>query len=128
MERRTEYSISEAGFVPQHTILDKAVVPSIPFSPNKKIIIITGILLGVVISLVILILKYVLKNTISTIDEITKHANSAVGVLGSVPIYSREIPVSQLVINRDPKSIISESLLLFQVKERHFAHLILVVL
>lgn len=109
MERRTEYSISEAGFVPQHTILDKAVVPSVPFSPNKKIIIITGILLGVVISLVILILKYVLKNTISTIDEITKHANSAVGVLGSVPIYSREIPVSQLVINRDPKSIISES-------------------
>ncbi|MGE0561505.1 MAG: polysaccharide biosynthesis tyrosine autokinase [Flavobacteriales bacterium] len=109
MERRTEYSISEAGFVPQHTILDKAVVPGVPFSPNKKIIIITGILLGVVISLVILILKYILKNTISTIDEITKHANSAVGVLGSIPIYSREIPISQLVINRDPKSIISES-------------------
>lgn len=109
MERRTEYSISEAGFVPQHTILDKAFVPGLPFSPNKKIIITTGILLGVVISLIILILRYVLKNTITSIDEITKHANSAVGILGSVPIYSREIPVSQLVINRDPKSIISES-------------------
>lgn len=109
MEKRTEYSISEAGFVPQHTILDKAVVPSIPFSPKKKIIIITGILFGILVSLAILILKYVLKNTISTIDEIRKHANSAVSVLGSVPVYSREIPVSQLVINRDPKSIISES-------------------
>lgn len=109
MERRTEYSISEAGFVPQHTILDKAAVPGLPFSPNKKIIITTGILLGIVISLIILILRYILKNTITSIDEITKHANAAVGILGSVPIYSREIPVSQLVINRDPKSIISES-------------------
>ena len=109
MERRTEYSISEAGFVPQHTILDKAFVPSLPFSPNKKIIITTGVLLGIVISLIILILRYVLKNTITSIDEITKHANSAVSILGSIPIYNREIPVSQLVINKDPKSIISES-------------------
>jgi capsular exopolysaccharide synthesis family protein len=109
MERRTEYSISEAGFVPQHTILDKAAVPGLPFSPNKKIIITTGILLGIVISLIILILRYILKNTITSIDEITKYANAAVGILGSVPIYSREIPVSHLVINRDPKSIISES-------------------
>lgn len=109
MERRTEYSISEAGFVPQHTILDKASVPSVPFSPNKKMIITTAILLGIVISLVILILRYVLKNTIASVDEITKYANSSVGILGSVPIYSREIPVSQLVINKDPKSIISES-------------------
>lgn len=109
MEKRTEYSISEAGFVPQHTILDKALVPSTPFSPNKKVIIATGILLGVVISIVILIFKYILKNTISSIDEITKHANSIIGTLGTVPIYHKDIPNSQLVINRDPKSIISES-------------------
>ncbi|MBX2960430.1 MAG: polysaccharide biosynthesis tyrosine autokinase [Flavobacteriales bacterium] len=109
MERRTEYSISEAGFVPQHTILDKAVVPTVPFSPNRKIIISTGVLLGIVISIIILILKYVLKNTISTMDEISKHANTALSILGTVPIYSREIPISQLVINKDPKSIISES-------------------
>ena len=68
------HSISEAGFVPQHTILDKAAVPGLPFSPNKKIIITTGILLGIVISLIILILRYVLKNTITSIDEITKLA------------------------------------------------------
>ena len=109
MEKRTEYSISEAGFVPQHTILDKAAVPSIPFSPNRKMVMATGILLGIVISLIILILKYVLKNTISTMDEITKNSNVSVGVLGTVPVYNREIPISQLVINRDPKSVISEA-------------------
>ncbi|PJB15726.1 MAG: hypothetical protein CO118_02405 [Flavobacteriales bacterium CG_4_9_14_3_um_filter_32_8] len=109
MERRTEYSISEAGFVPQHTILDKAAVPGIPFSPNRKMIMATGVLLGIVISLIILILKYVLKNTISTMDEITKFSNGAVGILGTVPTYNREIPISQLVINRDPKSVISEA-------------------
>ncbi len=109
MEKRTEYSISEAGFVPQHTILDKAVVSSIPVSPNKKIILATGILLGVVISLVLLILKYVFKNTISSIDEINRYAHSSAAFLGNIPIYSNEIPVSQLVIDKEPKSVIAEA-------------------
>jgi len=42
-------------------------------------------------------------------DEITKFSNGAVGILGTVPTYNREIPISQLVINRDPKSVISEA-------------------
>ncbi|MBW6482128.1 MAG: polysaccharide biosynthesis tyrosine autokinase [Vicingaceae bacterium] len=109
MEKRTEYSISEAGFVPQQTILDKAVVSSIPVSPNKKIILATGVLLGVVISLVLLILKYVFKNTISSIDEINRYAHSSAAFLGNIPIYSNEIPVSQLVIDKEPKSVIAEA-------------------
>lgn len=109
MEKRTEYSISEAGFVPQHTILDKAVVSSIPISPNKKIILATGILLGIVISLLLLILKYVFKNTISSIDEINRYAHSSASFLGNIPIYSNEIPVSQLVIDKEPKSVIAEA-------------------
>ena len=109
MEKRTEYSISEAGFVPQHTILDKAVVSSIPISPNKKIILATGILLGIVISLLLLILKYVFKNTISSIDEINRYAHSSAAFLGNIPIYSNEIPVSQLVIDKEPKSVIAEA-------------------
>lgn len=109
MEKRTEYSISEAGFVPQHTILDKAVLPTIPISPNKKLILATGVLLGIVICLVLLIIKYIFKNTISSIDEINKTARSSVGFLGNIPIYHNEIPVSQLVINKEPKSLIAES-------------------
>jgi len=109
MEKRTEYSISEAGFVPQHTILDKAVVSSIPIFPNKKIILATGILLGIVISLLLLILKYVFKNTISSIDEINRYAHSSAAFLGNIPIYSNEIPVSQLVIDKEPKSVIAEA-------------------
>ncbi len=109
MEKRTEYSISEAGFVPQHTILDKANVPSAPMSPNRNMILITGVLLGVVISLIVLIIRYVFKNTISTIDEINRYVRSSVGFLGNIPLYQNKIPVSQLVINREPKSVISES-------------------
>lgn len=109
MEKRTEYSISEAGFVPQHTILDKANTPTSPMSPNRNLILITGVLLGVVISLVLLIIRYIFKNTISTIDEINRYIKSSVGFLGNIPIYHNKIPVSQLVINREPKSVISES-------------------
>lgn len=109
MEKRTEYSISEAGFVPQHTILDQAVVPSAPISPNKKIIVITGFMLGLVISILILILRYIFKNTISSIDEINRFTQSSFGFLGNVPVYHKVIPVSQLVIDKEPKSVISEA-------------------
>lgn len=109
MEKRTEYSISEAGFVPQHTILDKAIASSVPISPDKKMILATGVLLGIVISLIILILKYVFKNTISSIDEINRFAHSSAAFLGNIPIYSNEIPVSQLVIDKEPKSVIAEA-------------------
>lgn len=109
MEKRTEYSISEAGFVPQHTILDKAIVPKVPISPNRNMILITSVLVGVVISLILLIIRYVFKNTISTLDEINRYIKSSVGFLGNIPIYHNDIPVSQLVINKEPKSVIAEA-------------------
>lgn len=109
MEKRTEYSISEAGFVPQHTILDKATQPTAPVSPNKKMILATSLMLGIVICLLLLIVKYVFKNTISSIDEINRLTHSSAGFLGNIPIYHNEIPVSQLVIDKEPKSLIAES-------------------
>jgi len=109
MEKRTEYSISEAGFVSQHKILDKALIPFSPVSPNKRLFYFMGILIGFTLSLMMLIIKYILKNTITSAEEILKHCYSSVGILGIVPRYRYDIPVSQLVVNKNPKSIIAES-------------------
>lgn len=109
MEKRTEYSISDAGFVSQHTILDKALTPSTPVYPNKNYFILFGILIGIAISLTLLLIKYLLKTTISSIDDIVRNANISLSILGVVPIYKYDIPISQLIVNKNPKSIIAES-------------------
>jgi len=109
MDKRTEYSISEAGFVPQHKILDKALIPRTPVYPKKPMFYIVGMLLGIALSLLLLVIRYILQNTISSIDEIIRLAYSSVSVLGIIPKYKHDIPISQLVVNKNPKSIIAES-------------------
>jgi capsular exopolysaccharide synthesis family protein len=109
MDKRTEYSISEAGFVSQHKILDEALVPSAPVYPKKITFYFFAGVVGLVFSLVLLLIKYVLKNTISSIDEIIRQSFASVGVLGIVPKYKYDIPVSQLVVDKNPKSVIAES-------------------
>ena len=109
MEKRTEYSISDAGFVTQHTILDRALTPTIPVFPNKNMFLLFGFIIGLVLSLILLLIKYILKNTISSVDEIIRHSYAQISVLGIIPKYKHDIPVSQLVVNKNPKSIIAES-------------------
>ena len=109
MEKRTEYSISDAGFVSQHTILDEASVPKNPVFPNNKLFYTFGILLGFVMSLILLVIKFILKNTISSVDEILRQSHSNIGILGIIPKYTKDIPISQLVVNKNPKSIIAEA-------------------
>jgi tyrosine-protein kinase Etk/Wzc len=109
MDKRTEYSISEAGFVSQHKVLDKAFLPRLPVYPIKKMFYVFGLAVGFVLSIIMLLVKYVLKNTISSIDEIIRQSYASVGVLGIVPKYKHDIPVSQLVIDKNPKSVIAES-------------------
>jgi tyrosine-protein kinase Etk/Wzc len=109
MERRTEYSISDAGFVSEHIILDKAITPVVPIFPNKKIFLGAGLALGLLLSLMRLVIKYLLKNTISSVDEIIRQSFTDITVLGIIPKYKRDIPVSQLVVDKNPKSIIAEA-------------------
>lgn len=109
MEKRTEYSISDAGFVSQHTILDEALLPKNPVFPNEKLFYAFGILLGFVMSLILLVIKFILKNTISSIDEVLRHSHANIGVLGIIPKYTKDIPISQLVVNKNPKAIIAEA-------------------
>lgn len=109
LEKRTEYSISKAGFVPEHLILDKPKPPSSPISPNKKLIVIVFLLVAFISSSVLVIIRYFLHNTITSLSEVAKLSNSTVGVLGLVPKYNDDIPVSQLIVNKKPRSVMAEA-------------------
>ena len=60
------------------------------------------------LSLGLIIFRYVFFNEIRNIKDIVKYTDA--GVLGIIPKYKKEIPVSQLIVDKKPKSLIAESL------------------
>ena len=46
---------------------------------------------------------------ITSLNEITKSSSATIGILGIVPKYKSNIPISQLIVDKSPKSKITES-------------------
>ena len=109
VKKRYEYLISQAGFTPQEQILEKARVPFAPISPSKRTTFITCILLALVLSLVLITTRYILHDKINSLNEITKQTQASISVLGIIPKYKQNVPVSQLLVDRNPKSLIAEA-------------------
>ena len=64
-------------------------------------------MIGFLISFIIIITRYLLYNEINSLEEIGQYTEAS--LLGIVPKYKREIPVSQLLVDKNPKSVISEA-------------------
>lgn len=109
LEKDIEYRISKAGFVPENRVLEPAVLPSSPISPDRNMVLITYLLTGFIISVLIVLVRYILHDNITSLNDIAKASNASVGILGMVPKYKKEIPVSQLLVDKNPKSLIAES-------------------
>ncbi len=109
LEKRTEYEISKAGFTPLHMVLEKSAVPSFPISPNRLNTLLAAFLLAVIASLILVVYRYITHDTINSLNDISKLTNATISALGIIPKYSREIPVSQLLIDKNPKSMIAEA-------------------
>ncbi len=107
LEKKAEFSITRAGYVPQHIILEEAFESSVPVSPNRSLILATCLMLGFLASFGLIIVRYLLYNEINALEEIGYYTEAA--LLGIVPKYKREIPVSQLLVDKNPKSVISEA-------------------
>ena len=109
LEKDIEYRISKAGFVPENRVLESAVLPTMPVSPNRSVVMLTYILTGLILGVIIVLVQYILHSNITSLNDIAKASNSSVGILGMVPKYKKEIPVSQLLVDKHPKSLIAES-------------------
>jgi capsular exopolysaccharide synthesis family protein len=109
LEKRIEYRISKEGFVSNNQILEDAKVPRIPVSPRRNVVFLSFLVGGFLLSIALISLRYLLHNDITSLNEIVRLSNGSIPTLGILPRYTEEIPVSMLLIDRDPKSIISES-------------------
>ena len=109
LSREIEYELSKAGITTYNEVLQNAPLNEIPISPNKLLIysIFTGI--GIFISIVIILLNYLTHDKITALHEINKYSNIEISTLGMIPLVNKEMKVSQLIVDKSPKSMLTES-------------------
>jgi len=109
LEKDIEYRISNAGFVPENRILESAALPRSPIAPDRNVVLLSYLLTGIIISFLIVLIRYILHDNITSLIDIARQSNASIGILGMVPRYKKEIPISQLLVDKNPKSLIAES-------------------
>ncbi len=107
LQKKAEYMISQAGYVSDNIILESASVPQYRIKPSRKKIMIMIILITTFISFLIIIVRYLFYNKISTIQEISTFTD--IPVIGAIPLHVGKAEHSQLVVHKNPKSVLTES-------------------
>lgn len=109
LEKRIEYQISKEGFVTQNQILEEPRLPDQPIAPQKKMVLFSFLLGGLLIGFIFISTRYLLHNDITSLNEIVRLSNASISTLGIIPKYKHDIPVSMLLVDRSPKSVIAEA-------------------
>jgi tyrosine-protein kinase Etk/Wzc len=109
-EKKVQYSISNKGYVSNNRILSEAAVSTAPVSPSRKFVYGGFALIGVLISLGILLFRYVTFNEINTIDDLKSLLPEKVTILGNIPLLRNTSEFSQLMVHEAPKSMLAEAM------------------
>lgn len=108
IEKKTQYSISKAGYTMDNMVLQPPSVAKL-ISPNRKLILAGVIILTVLISLIYYLFKYLTFNEIQNPDELKRLLPGGVGFLGIVPKAEHDSKYSSLIVHEKPKSALAES-------------------
>lgn len=106
---KMELEITRAGTVTRNVILSPASLPSRPIKPEKMLIITAGFMIGLIISVIYLLIRYLAHNKVAGVRELERLVT--VPVLGAIPNYkSKALVQTSLVVDSDSTSSISEAL------------------
>jgi succinoglycan biosynthesis transport protein ExoP len=100
-------------------IIDKALIPEEPITPNKKLNISIGFMLGLILSLGLVFLIEYLNNTIKNEDDVERHLQ--LPTIGLIPKQNKMV---NLIVEKEPKAPITEAFksmrtnLLFSMENR----------
>ena len=108
-EKKVLYSISNAGYATKNKVLNPPSISNVPISPNRNFIYGIAAFLSLSIGFGILLLRYLTFDEISHLSELQKVLPEGIGVLGAVPLTTRKMVHSQLLVGDAPKSRISEA-------------------
>ena len=105
LQKREENSLSLAVKAPKAKIVDSAYTETTPISPNRKIVYLTSIILGLLVPFSIVYLKGLLNNSVLNKKELSNLAGN-VSIVGELPkINDKE---SDLIEEND-RSILAEA-------------------
>ena len=108
MQRKAEFEIAQAGTTTEFVILTPATMPLGSISPNRYMIWGIGLLAGLAFSFGLMVVLYLMHNTITKVVELERLTNTP--VLGAIPSYREEkLKDTRMVISENPKSSISEA-------------------
>ncbi len=88
LEKETEFEIARAGAIPNFVILSQATLSPVPVFPQSKMAYGFAIGFGVLISLVLVLISYLLDSSLSSLKEI--ESGLSLPVLGGIPEYKKE--------------------------------------
>jgi capsular exopolysaccharide synthesis family protein len=108
VEKKAEFQISKASYVSEIVILEKSTIPKNPIYPDKNFVYIIGLIIALFLGIGLIFLRYLFYNEITNVNDIVKYTDAP--ILGVIPKFNKDIPVSQLIVDKNPKSLIAESL------------------
>ncbi|MDH5398325.1 MAG: polysaccharide biosynthesis tyrosine autokinase [Cyclobacteriaceae bacterium] len=108
MHSKAEFEIAIAGLTPDFKVLSPASYPHQPIYPNKLMVYGTGMITGLMFSLLFVGIKYILDNKVNNIEELENLTQTP--VLGGIPLSKMKLDNSRLIVHTNPKSGVSESL------------------
>jgi len=107
LQKRVEYDLVSKGYTSGYRILQKATQSKTPVYPRKFFVLATVMAVWLIVAFAVLTINYILYDRILALEHITKYCD--VSILGYINKYRSDIPVSQLVVDKKPKSMIAES-------------------
>lgn len=108
-ENKYLYSISDAGYTTNNKMLSLPTMSELPMSPNKSLIYLSFLAIGLIIGLAILFFKYLTFNEVNLLDDLNKLLPEHVTTLGGVPLVKNDMQYSQLLAVDFPKSQLAEA-------------------
>ena len=109
-EKKIEYELSNAGYSTSNRILNAPLLPIDALYPRSSLVYIISSLIGLLLGLGWLIFKYLSYNEITTVQDLESLLPEKANILGSVPLYSKKLKFSEIVVNESSKSRLAEAI------------------
>lgn len=108
IEKKTQYSISKAGYTTNNMVLQAPSSPQL-ISPNRKTVYTGLITVSILLGFIFMLIKYLRFNEVQSPDDLKKILPPQAGFLGIIPKVDHNDPNSTLLVDKHPKSVLAES-------------------
>ncbi len=106
LQKREEAALSYAITSPTIKIVDYAYTNTLPVAPRKKIIILAGLMLGLLLPFGVLYLKFLFKTSVENREDLENYLERRIPIIGEIPLLAASHPK---LITKSDQSILAES-------------------